>query len=391
MESGGVRGMDFLYIMIDGLGFDVLSSNKAPSLTQLGESSHIKRLETLLGYSCGIYSSIFTGLQQQDHGIWTEYYYSPHRQTCFSKALRLLPSERLRRIGKFGLSYALLQLSGRRVENPGVPVEVDSFFKKWRIDVTTLPFIKIPHVSSIIETMERLGHQWKYVYWKSLLQTEISEKRLDDLDDCSSLFILLGDMDTAGHRYGPFSEAYDLCLRRFDAKIGALVGKLLKRHPDLRVFVFSDHGMTSCTKRLNLERIVKQLGLRQPDDYLAFYNSTIANFWLFTRVAKRRMEDRLSKVAEGHVLQVDEVRRYGLDFAHNLYGDIFFVVKPGVRICPDYFNPTGIHGAGIHGYEPEDASTCAFMVGDQAYTKCLSNVVDIHQVFRKNLGSILEH
>src|SRR4029450_12404298 len=54
---------------------------------------------------------------------------------------------------------------------------------------------------------------------------------------------------------------------------------------DVRLYVFSDHGMTPIRWTYDLRRDVQALGLRTPDDYLPAYDSTMARFGIPTRGA----------------------------------------------------------------------------------------------------------
>ena len=87
-------------------------------------------------------------------------------------------------------------------------------------------------------------------------------------------------------------------------------------------------------------------------DYLVFLDSTMARFWFFSESARRLIIELLSHIGGGHVLTQEEKDRYHLNYPHNKFGDLIFLVDPGVLIFPNFYqNRHPVKG--MHGYAPE--------------------------------------
>lgn len=95
-------------------------------------------------------------------------------------------------------------------------------------------------------------------YWLPFDATLPNEKRVAQIIDWLSLpretrpqflTLYLGDMDKAGHRFGPNSPEVEAALQGIDQTIGLLFAKLKAiGREDLNVIIVSDHGMTESSR-----------------------------------------------------------------------------------------------------------------------------------------------
>jgi len=72
----------------------------------------------------------------------------------------------------------------------------------------------------------------------------------------------------------------------------------------------------------------------------------------------------------------EELKRLGCDFADRRYGELFFLMQPGVLINPSFMGERPIPG--MHGYHPEDAQSVAFHATSQAPERPPARLDDLH-------------
>jgi Type I phosphodiesterase / nucleotide pyrophosphatase len=240
--------------------------------------------------------------------------------------------------------------------------------------------------------------------------------RAIDQGDIRFAFVYLAAMDSILHNEGKYGDAVARKVEWYDAQLRQLVQRAEQRYGEVRLFVFSDHGMTPTESTVPLMDRINALGLRFGQDYLAAYDSTMARFWFNTprrdsRKAGRRprridgsaaMElagsakrepagrpnvkrdipgpaSRVSGSARdaitaalndeplGHILSQDELTAWGCDFPQNEYGDLFYLMDPGHLLSPSFMGEKPL--AGMHGYHPDHKdSVAAFMTNTQDTT-----------------------
>jgi predicted AlkP superfamily pyrophosphatase or phosphodiesterase len=195
---------------------------------------------------------------------------------------------------------------------------------------------------------------------------EIRDYQIPDIEfagrDSFTVFFI-PQFDAIGHRHGPASTEISREVTELDRFIQSVMATF-DGVEQLHLLVFSDHGMAEIKGKVDVKRAIDQLPLTQPDDYLAFYDSTLARFWFFTDEAQRLINETLRSLEQGQVLSRTEQVELGIDFQHNRYGDTHFVIDPGYEIFPNYFvgylpklfeqkiRPR----KGMHGYNPQHPS-----------------------------------
>ncbi|MCX7001791.1 MAG: hypothetical protein NTV22_00795, partial [bacterium] len=137
----------------------------------------------------------------------------------------------------------------------------------------------------------------------------------------------------------------------------AVLALAAQHYDTVRLFVFSDHGMTDCSEDYDLMRVIDGLGLQFGTDYVAVYDSTMARFWFLTGRARERIRACLAGETRGTILDAATLHDYGCDFANHRYGELLFMLQPGVLLCPSHMGVA--HMAGMHGYDPYHADSVA--------------------------------
>ncbi|HUV37189.1 MAG TPA: hypothetical protein VMX58_09660, partial [Patescibacteria group bacterium] len=121
--------------------------------------------------------------------------------------------------------------------------------------------------------------------------------------------------------------------------------------PDARIIVMGDHGMCDVSSHIDLIPMVESLGLSVPDDYVPFYDSTMARFRTHSAHTQSILERRLSGISGGNLLDHGDRERLGIHLPGDRFGDVVFLADPGVIILPSFMSADPVRG--MHGYHPD--------------------------------------
>ncbi len=160
--------------------------------------------------------------------------------------------------------------------------------------------------------------------------------------------------DWIGHRFGPDSAEVQAAIRGVDALVEQVHHEALRHYKTVRMLITADHGMVNVVEHHNLDaQVLQGLPYAEPDDYIAFRDSTAARFWFFKPAAEQAVRKRLQDIPWGTIIDDDAKRRYRIDFADNANGDLIFLLNPGVVLMPNYYQGDGAPPKGMHGYDPD--------------------------------------
>lgn len=378
--------MRYCYIIVDGLGYAQIWRAKMPFLSQPAPGMSIRPLRTLLAYSSGIYPSIWSGRYPEEHGVWSEFFFDCSAGPGVTDGLRFLPiSLELQR----GAKYLLLQMLARTGIHPkdyfGLPPAVERFFRRVASDYRSLPPVRPPGITMLDTVMNRADHSWEFVYTSDFVVDPPTGKQVAAWSGNDSLFYSLSDADEAGHQYGPDTDAYRRFLIQLDSRLQSLVASLQKQNPGIEIFLFSDHGMNPVRQSVNILAYLERSRLTLGRDYVAFLNSTLASFWFLRPKAEAQVREILARVPGGHILDSGDLARYHLRFPDNRYGDLLFLVDPGMEIVPNFMSLTQRPGQGMHGYTPDNPETAAFLAGPSAKVSRPGDVTEIFSLIQANV------
>ncbi len=160
--------------------------------------------------------------------------------------------------------------------------------------------------------------------------------------------------DWVGHRFGPDSDEMEATILALDRMVEEVHGQALGRYDRVRLLLSADHGMVGVTSSHDLRRELARLPVSEPEDYVAFLDSTMARFWFFKPAAERAIRQSLDDLPWGTVLSEEERARHRIRFRDNANGDLFFLLNPGEVLLPNYYQATGAPPHGMHGYDPDE-------------------------------------
>jgi hypothetical protein len=135
--------------------------------------------------------------------------------------------------------------------------------------------------------------------------------------------------------------------------------------------------------RFDLLGKVQKLGLKMPGDYLAVYDSTMARFWFFNESARRKVAGVLSEVYYGRILSAEELKLLGIWFPDGRYGELIFLLNPGVILSRSDFNGSSWTPVGMHGYDPGDPWSDAIFLSNRQPRAPMRTIADVRQFLRE--------
>lgn len=237
----------------------------------------------------------------------------------------------------------------------------------------------------IDDFLDDAGCSWELVYLEDFVAHPPSDEQVDRWCERDMLFLYIADADKAGHLLGPGTDAYREFLRRLDAALSEFVAAISSRAPGGDVFLFSDHGMNRVTGTIDVWGHLTREGLRLGRDFVAFFNSTIASFWFPDGAQRGRVLQSLQGLSGGRLLDDHDLQRYHLRFPDNRYGDMLFLVQPGLEIIPNFMSLSHRASLGMHGYDPDDPDTAAFLRGPGEKIQNVRDVTDIFTLIETSL------
>jgi hypothetical protein len=340
-----------LFVFIDACGWEIIKDD--PFLQDF--APHRRRLESVFGYSSACIPSIVSGAWPAEHGHWCYFVYDPvHSPFRPLRWLQWLPetitkrrrfrrwlSNFLRRPLQFRGYFDLYNIPFRHISlfdftekrNPLSPGGMNRGANIFDfLEIHGIPY----HVSD--PARGELGNL-------HALRADIAAERID------FAFLYWPDLDGLMHRVGNRSPEVPAKLRDYERRLGRLLALAKEHYEEVRLYVFSDHGMANCDRQLDLRAHIAALPLEMGRDYAVVYDSTMARFWFFNDRARREIRDCLGTFTQGRILSDDELKGMGALFPDRRFGESIFLVDEGVLIVPSHMGEKPL--AAMHGYHPD--------------------------------------
>ncbi|MHA1834603.1 MAG: alkaline phosphatase family protein, partial [Candidatus Baldrarchaeia archaeon] len=275
------------------------------------------------------------------------------------KLFHFIPNGKIKNLLKYSFLGFSQRLGFFRQTLPGIPEDIEWLFRRNPINYRIFPPVRFKDIVTFDRILNSNGIPYLFKFYKrepkkrSMLKTIEARKKNFDV-----FIYSIGLCDSLGHKYGPEPTRFRENIEKLETVITDAYHILSKEY-DTSLVVFSDHGMTQINKFLNLEEQMREFKLGQ--DFLVFLDSTMARFWFFNETVQDRIIDLLENCKHGSILTGHELKRYGLDFKDNRYGELIFVTKPGTVIYPSFMGRPLLSqqstDRGMHGYVPEEPST----------------------------------
>ena len=223
--------------------------------------------------------------------------------------------------------------------------------------------------------------------WRQTEDTNFKDlSRVLEVGDLDFVFAYFAGLDGVQHMHTKESDTTDKKVEYYKENLKDIFKILKDKYGEYDVAIFSDHGMTTLTETVDLKSEINKLGLLEGEDYLSFYDSTMARFWFYTDKAKQEITNILSSKSYGKILDEGELVSWGINFQDRRYGDIIFLLSPGVQIAPSDMGNDALPG--MHGYSPEHEDSDAIWLSTYQPKKYPKEVKEIFNCMMEKIDRI---
>ncbi len=352
-----------LFIFIDACGWEIIKNDPFARTV----APHRKRLESVFGYSSACVPSILSGRWPEDHRNWCYFVYDPANSPFRSlRWLRWLPKAVTgRRIFRRWLSkFIRIQLKFR------------GYFDLYNIPFRYISLFDFTEKKSPLQPggMNRGANIFDWLKGRDIAY-HVSAPTTNEPENLAKLivdveaeridfaFLYWPNLDGLLHQVGNKSPEVPAKLRGYEPMIDKLLTAANEHYAEVRLYIFSDHGMANCDELLDLKAHVDALEVRMQKDYAVVYDSTMARFWFFNEGARREITECLRQVPQGRILPDEELKQMRTFFPDHYFGELIFLVKEGVLIVPSHMGERPIRA--MHGYHPTDPQSYAALLSNQ--------------------------
>jgi predicted AlkP superfamily pyrophosphatase or phosphodiesterase len=384
-KSGEERDRLDLFILIDALGWEYIKDR--PFLNDL--LPYRRPLQTVLGFSSGAIPTILTGAWPSVTGHWNLFYYDPQGSPFrWLKYFQFVPNA----IMNHRVSSKLLKELGRHFLGLGplfdccVRPSLLRWFN-WVERKNIYSYGGISGAPSIFDELKERQIKHKIYTYHDYKDAEIVDRAQVDVreSDATFFFLYLSEMDMFLHENCTDDRKLDETIAWYDRQIRRIYDSARQISKSVSVTIFSDHGMTPVTNQYDLMRDIEQTGSRPPKDYLAVYDSTMARFWFFNSEARLAIESVLRNAPCGQILPEAELKRMGVYFEDQRFGELIFLMNPGWMLAKSDFNGSQWTPSGMHGYHPSDKYSDGVFLSSQMPPREVNNLTDVYGCMRKGI------
>ncbi|MFZ4763954.1 MAG: alkaline phosphatase family protein [Roseimicrobium sp.] len=369
-----------LFIMVDACGWEIVKND---SFCQL-QAPHRRKLESVFGYSSTCVPSILSGHWPDEHRNWCYFVHDPARSPFRSlRWLRWLPKALTSR--RF-VRRALTKLAKKKLGFEGY------------FDLYNIPF---QHVADYDFTEKRSPLQPGGMNRGSNIFDFLTQQRIPyfvsdpnlteetnrdtlrnriEREEIDFAFMYWPGLDGLLHRVGNDSPEVPARLRVYEQWIAELVATARQHYAEIRLFIFSDHGMANCDVHVNLMKRMEALPLTFGVDYSAVYDSTMARFWFLKPHARPLIEAALRDEPQGRILPEEELKQLRTHFEDGYFGELFFLMQEGTLIVPSHMGERPIRA--MHGYHPADKHSFAALMTNQPVPSDIRAIPDICKLMK---------
>lgn len=374
------------FILIDALGWNILQAH--PFLESI--APHRCRNRTVLGFSSAAIPTILTGKLPSEHGRWNLLSLAQGRSPFFwVKPFRGLPRSFVENRGARKVVNTVSKIISRSegyFSSYGVP-----FCHLHRFDVCEKKNIYkpggIPGCETIIDYMRDAGVSYRVYSYHDGTDEELLDRMGHDVasNDAYVYFQYLSGMDAFLHQKCGMTSEVANKMDWYADKISNIYRAAIENGKSVRLFLFSDHGMTPIVMHYDLISDLTTHGIDLERDCMAAFDSTMARFWVTQMGVESRIRLALERCTAGRWLPEEELRELGVHFPDHRYGDMIFLMHPGTLIFPNWFGRYA--PAGMHGFHPDDShSDAAFISNVEQYSP--KSICDFFSIMKHEIDAL---
>jgi Type I phosphodiesterase / nucleotide pyrophosphatase len=372
-----------LFVLIDALGWRALEG-----MDFLADVlPHRQPLRTVLGFSSGAIPTLLTGQPPSETGHWNLFYFDPQGSPFrWLRYFSFLPGF----VMDHRVTRKIVKELGRRFLGMGRNFEccVSPRLMPWFDWIEKRNIYQrggILGASSIFDEFAERGVPYRAYTYHEASDPEIIDQSIRDLSqgDCSFYFLYLSELDMFLHMHCGDAERLKERLKWYDTALRRVLRAASEAAEEVVFTVCSDHGMAPVHTRFDLVGEVSKLGLKMPEDYLVVYDSTMARFWFFNDAAQSKVAEALKGVSRGRILSDEDLRLLGIWFPDRRYGQLIFLLNPGVILSRSDFNGASWAPVGMHGYDPQDVWSDAIFLSNRQPRGRMLTIADVCQFVRE--------
>jgi len=378
-----------LFFLIDALGWEFIKDR--PFLDDVVPIR--RKIRTILGFSSAAIPSILTGKYPEEHGRWNLLYFSPETSLfAWTRHLLFLPkpiiSNRVIRKAINIISKKIAKSEGY-FSSYGLPVD-----KLYLFDLCEKKNIYRPGgmepVDTIFDFFEHNGilyHSYSYHNYTDKSAFNALSERLE-IGQENVHFVYLSELDNHLHHYCKDRDRVNDKIDWYEQKIRQIYMKAMDHCEDVRIFIFSDHGMTPIDHHYDFIGYLRKK-IRLNSDTVAIFDSTMARFWFFSEAIRKKVESILTECSAGQILSAKELKDLKIYFPDGRYGHMIFLMNPGHLIYPNWIGSYSPQG--MHGFHPEDPYSYAVYLSnvEDYQPECITDLFTIMKKETANLASRL--
>jgi hypothetical protein len=369
-----------LFVFADALGWRLAEHRRF--LADL--LPHRAEVETLLGYSCTCDPTILTGAEPDEHGHFSFFVFDPRRSPFgWARPLGWMPDAIA---AHHRVRNRVSRWAGRRHGYTG-------YFQLYSVPFSRLPWLDytekrdlyepggiIGGQETIFQKWTRAGVAWTRSDWRRSDAENVAHLRAEIArGEVNAAYLFTAGLDAIMHRHGTRHAAVDAAFDRFGGWLQELWELGHRHYPEVRLHVFSDHGMTDTTATSRMLPEFESLGLKYGRDYAAAWDSTMVRFWFPGGAAVRRqVVSWLGSRPEGGILSDDQLAQWRCLFPDRRYGELFYLLRNGTIFAPSYMNRGFVRG--MHGFAPTEPDSAACLLSSCAPAQPVRRLADLHRL-----------
>jgi hypothetical protein len=355
-----------LFVFVDACGWEIIKDHPFAKR----HAPVRRKLRSVFGYSSACIPSILSGRWPVEHRNWCYFVYDPvHSPFRALRHLRWLPRAiTSRRMFRHRLSKLLkvhLKFRGY-FDLYNIPFEYISLFD-FSEKKNPLQPMGLNRGPNIFDHLKERGIAW-HVSEPALGERRNLDALIGDIkaEKIDFGFLYWPDLDGVLHHVGNTSPDVPAKLNSYEPWLDELMASAREHYSEVKLTIFSDHGMANCDRHLDLRALIEPLGLRMGVDFAVVYDSTMARFWFFNDHARAAVTECLRGVGEGRIVPDSELADLGTLFPDRYFGEMIFLVDEGVLIVPSHMGERPIRA--MHGYHPD---------APHSYASLLTNYEDV--------------
>ena len=330
MGTGATTNILLLYI--PGMDLRNLSESVTPFLSQALQDYSWAEIRTQP--SPEQLSTVLTGMNPHDHGIWQM---KLVRSAVANQRSRTI-WERLPDLLTTTYQCARHQIF-HDCDVPTLPPARRKSFEMRRL--------KLHGRRDTDEVLKQLGDVPSIVTHLGKQQCEYTfTDRLGDFDTAANRvakgnvkleFVHMHAVDMMGHWVLDTPQKLRSVYRRADDLIEVIADKCQRN--GITMFAATDHGQERVTADIDLRRKISELDL-DPVEFSYYLQPITARFWFHTARARQKIMDLLTATGHGTLITFLELEQFDIKFSQPSYGEVYFLADPGYLFFPhDFHHP----------------------------------------------------